>query len=101
MGNMRLPFIDSDLLYKGALDCRFDCMLLEFYSSYAITKINLINCLLSISNLVRSMRFGIMSLGARKSNSLNSKNISRTFLNIFEIPKISFLLRFCTYFNEE
>jgi hypothetical protein len=101
MGNMRLPFIDSDLLYKGALDCRFDCMLLEFYSSYAITKINLINCLLSISNLVRSMRFGIMSLGAKKSNSLNSKNISRTFSNIFEIPKISFLLRFCTYFNEE
>jgi hypothetical protein len=33
------------------------------------------------------MRFGIMSLGAKKSNSLNSKNISRTFSNIFEIPK--------------
>jgi len=26
MGKMRLPFIDSDLLYRGALSGRFDCI---------------------------------------------------------------------------
>jgi len=25
MGKMRLPFIDSDLLYRGVLKSRFDC----------------------------------------------------------------------------
>ena len=25
MGTMRLPFIDSELLYRGALKARFDC----------------------------------------------------------------------------
>ena len=25
MGKMRLPFIDSDLLYRGVIEGRFDC----------------------------------------------------------------------------
>ena len=32
MGKIRLPFIDSDLLYRGALNGRFDCILNYIYS---------------------------------------------------------------------
>ena len=49
MGKMRLPFIDSDLLYRGALSGRFDCILqsgwlihLEQHWLYLITWVDIV-----------------------------------------------------------
>jgi len=32
MGEMRLPFIDSYLLYRGALKCRFDYIIFQYFN---------------------------------------------------------------------
>jgi hypothetical protein len=39
MGKMRLPFIDSDLLYRGALQGRFDCIMKMHQTLITLTKI--------------------------------------------------------------
>jgi hypothetical protein len=36
MGKMRLPFIDSDLLFRGALEGRFDCLFIDLITGSKI-----------------------------------------------------------------
>ena len=48
MGKMRLSFIDSDLLYRGALLGRFDCIHINSQDSRVISNLHTLDFFLTI-----------------------------------------------------
>ena len=44
MGKTRLPFIDSDLLYRGALKGRLDCIQIWLSSSLWLSTTEVVRC---------------------------------------------------------